>query len=246
MYDLSGAHNNCRIRYAIYEGPLTYESTTGFAFRRKNSDQFDIYSFAGKMATVTVPIVSTQELNGEINILFSQNMLDIDDGWESIVNYSLFDNYVDTSFFKVYDDDKTELLADNGIVSYGFDGKNTYVLVGSHIRFSSSHIKAWQFRTNIQNSSSQNLAKKAASQSPIQIIGHSGGDYRVTLSPTNGNQIDFQMFDLMGRCVFARKINNLISPVTFTVHENIIPASPFITKVSDGENNYYKRQVPVR
>lgn len=88
LYDLSGAHNNCRIRYAIYEGPLTYESTTGIAFRRKNSDQFDIYSFAGKMATVTVPIVSTQELNGEINILFSRNMLDNDDGWESIVNYS--------------------------------------------------------------------------------------------------------------------------------------------------------------
>jgi hypothetical protein len=222
---ISGSHGNTMLAWV---------------FRKKNSNQYDIYSFEGKCGTSTIPETSYPD-DGASGIL-SQTMIDDDVGWESIVNYHWYKDNIACNKFKVFDDNGTELLSDSGNGAYGFDGKNTYI-----VSCTDYHIKSWRFRTNIMNTSSSSLAKtKAVQSSPMQIYGLSGGDYRVTLSPSNGNQLSFQMFDLMGRCVLSKQINNLTSPVSFIIPENNVPKSPFIAKVNDGNQSFYKKQIPVR
>jgi hypothetical protein len=169
-------------------------------------------------------------------------MIDDDAGWESIVNYNSYSGDSRIFGFKVFDDNGTVLLSDSGSGVYGFDGNSTFVVI-----YNNYHIKTWRFRTNIMNSSAPSLAKtKVVQTSPMQVFGLSGGDYRVTLSPTNGNQNNFQMFDLMGRCLLTKQIDNITSPVSFIIPENSVPNSPFITKVNDGNQSFYKKQIPVR
>jgi hypothetical protein len=119
------------------------------AFKRKSSNQFDLYSFDGKIATSTVPFIN----ESEPSISFSRTMLDDDGGWESIVNYSIVtnDNIINpklADFFKVFDNDGTELLADSGRAYYGFDGNNTYVITWNN-PYGNSFYDSWRFRTNI-------------------------------------------------------------------------------------------------
>jgi hypothetical protein len=233
----------------IVTGPFTisaitqgsYRTMMASAFRKKNSNQYDIYSFEGKCGSSIIPVVDAP--NYSSSVLLSQTMIDDDAGWESIINYTLYtDNGYHSYDFKVFDDSGAELLSDSGRGVYGFDGNSTYV-----VKYGDYHIKSWRFRTNIMNTSAPSLAKtKVVQTSPMQVFGLSGGDYRVTLSPTNGNQINFQMFDLMGRCLLTKQIDNITSPVSFIIPENSVPKSPFITKVNDGNQSFYKKQIPVR
>lgn len=210
------------------------------AFLKKNSKQFDIYSFGGKIGTSVIPIIRETAIS--CNIIFSCNMIDDDAGWEAIVNMSK-DNGI--GFF-VFDDDGTQLLADSGSAYYGFDGNNTYIVTYS-TKYGNYIYDSWRFRTNLSVESPKSLAKtKLIQSSPMQIYGLSGGDYRVTLSPSSGNQITFQMFDLLGRCVFDKQIQNLTSPVSFTVPEANVPNSPFIAKVNDGNGSVVKKLIPVK
>ena len=171
-------------------------------------------------------------------------MIDGDDGWESIVNYKDVLDY-SRSNFKVFDENGNELLAESGIAMYGFDGKNTYVVVMTGVL--PLGIKSWQFRTDVLDQNSKSLAKtKSIHQAQMQIYGLSDGNYKVSLIPSSGNQVQFQMFDLMGRCIFSKQLENLKTPVTFTIPESNIPNSPFIAKVKDGNETLYKKQIPVR
>jgi hypothetical protein len=216
------------------------------AFLKKNSNQYDIYSFIGKIGTTIVPILNDPDKR-IYKITFSCEMLDNDASWETIVNYGVKDNNgTYNRLFKIFDDDGTELLADSGYARYGFDGNNTYV-VTYYGGFDKFRIDSWRFRTNISSDSPKTLAKtKTMQSSSMQIYDLPGGDYRVTLTPSSGNQINFQMFDLLGRCVFDKQIENLNRPVSFTVPEGNIPNSPFIAKVNDGNSTIVKKQIPVK
>jgi len=92
-------------------------------FRKKNTNQYDIYSFNGKLATTIIPELNIRE--NSYMFYFSCKMVDDDDGWETLLNC---DDRVRTKrYFKVLDDDGTELLADSGYARYGFDGNSTYI-----------------------------------------------------------------------------------------------------------------------
>jgi hypothetical protein len=214
-------------------------------FRKKNSNQIDIYSFNGKIGTTVLPMCNEKNTTDVIEeIVLSCTMLDDDIEWESLVTYRK--QSVAGLFFKVFDHDGTEILADSGPAFYGFDGNNTYIvmLTGNIFRL---NYDTWRFRTNISSESPKTLSKtKSIQSSPMQIYGLPGGDYRVTLSPSSGNQINFQMFDLLGRCVFDKQIENLNRSVSFTVPEGNVPNSPFIAKVNDGNNTVVKKQIPVK
>jgi hypothetical protein len=176
-------------------------------------------------------------------------MIDDDNEWESLVNYRIQSGTGTTSaYFKVFDHNGTEILADSGMAFYGFDGNNTYIVnLTGNIFGRRLNYDSWLFRTNISTESPKTLAKaKSIQQSPMQIYGLPGGDYRVTLTPSSGNQINFQMFDLLGRCVFDKQIENLNRPVSFTVPEGNVPNSPFIAKFNDGNNSIVKKQIPVK
>lgn len=211
-------------------------------FRKKNTNQYDIYSFNGKIATTIIPESNIKEIS--YTFYFSCKMVDDDDGWETLLNCD--DLVRNKQYFKVLDDDGTEMLSDSGFAYYGFDGNSTYVTTCQQ-GLKIYNYDSWRFRTNIMSPSNQPLAKTKSSQAlPMQIYGLTGGDYRVTLSPSNGNQMNFQMFDLIGRCVFSKKIDNPTSPVTFTVPAGNVPNSPFIAKVNDGNGSFYKKQIPVK
>ncbi|HEX2956890.1 MAG TPA: hypothetical protein VHO70_08655 [Chitinispirillaceae bacterium] len=214
------------------------------SWQKRGTKQVDIYSFNGKIGTTIIPIIN--EVSSDLmHVILSRTMVDDDDGWEALVNYHSENN---TNYkFIVYEEDGTVLLADSGSALYGFDGNNTYVVQWNILNTRHITYDSWRFRTNISAESPKSLAKtKSIQQSPMQIYGLSGGDYRVTLSPSSGNQINFQMFDLLGRCVFDKQIGNLNRPVTFTVPEENVPNSPFIAKVNDGNNSVVKKQIPVK
>jgi hypothetical protein len=205
------------------------------AYQKKNSNQVDFYSYTGKIGTSIVPID-----NKPVRlILFSRNMLDEDANWESIVQYMSPEGFY---ISKVFDDDGTELLSDSSALYYGFDGNSTYVTGG----YFDYYFKAWRFRTNIASSSPSLAKSQAMSPGLMTIYGQDNGNYRVTLSPSSGNQVNFQMFDLLGRCVFSKQINNITSPQTFTIPESNVPNSPFIAEATDKSGSYYKKQIPVR
>jgi hypothetical protein len=215
------------------------------AFRKKNSNQFDLYTFSGKIGTSVVPIINGYDIYVS-SIIFSRDLVDDDASWESIINYrkeSVSDLSIKT--FKVFDDDGTELLADTLNAYYGFDGNSTYIIACNGERQNFSY-DSWRFRTNIASSSSSLAKAQAVSTGLMRIYGQDDGNYRVTLSPSSGNQVNFQMFDLLGRCVFSKQINNITSPQSFTIPESNIPNSPFIAKVSDKNGSLYKKQIPVR
>jgi hypothetical protein len=208
-------------------------------FLKKNSNKIDIYSLNGYIGSSVIPIIKEEKV---FQILLSCKIIDDDDGWESIVWYSK--NEIEI-YFKVFDDAGDELLADSGRALYAADLNNTFVVTWRPGSF--PYYDSWRFRTNLSSESPKSLAKtKSIQSSPMQIYGLSGGDYRVTLSPSSGNQINFQMFDLLGRCVFDKQIQNLTSPVSFTVPEENVPNSPFIAKVNDGNGSVVKKQIPVK
>lgn len=216
------------------------------AFNKKNSNQFDLYSFSGKIGTSIIPIINDSDTYVN-HISFSRNMIDEDNGWESIVQYQHFirnyGTFIDS--FKVFDDDGTELLADSGKAYYGFDGNSTYVITwGSN--YGTSNYDSWRFRTNISSSAPSLSKTQVSSQGLMRIFGQDNGNYRVTLSPSSGNQVKFQMFDLLGRCIFSKQINNITSSQTFTIPESDVPKSPFIAKFSDKNGSYFKKEIPVK
>jgi len=212
------------------------------AFLKKNSNQFDFYSYTGKIGTSVIPGINDPNLIIHF-ISFSRTMLDEDSNWESIVQYRL--DTTDLICSKVFDDDGTELLSDISRLNYGIDGKNTYVVSDYNSNYGKYSLKAWRFRTNI--ASAYPLAKsQATSPGLMTIYGQDNGNYRVTLSPSSGNQVNFQMFDLLGRCIFSKQINNITSTQTFTIPESNVPNTPFIAKVKDKKEVVYKKQIPVR
>ena len=212
------------------------------SFLKKNSNQYDLYSFAGRIGTSVIPIIRDSD-KIITDVGFSCKMIDDDDSWESIVLYYPLGKY-EERYYKVFDHDGTELLADSGSAFYGFDGNSTYVI--NYKGRDDYMTDSWRFRTNLASSSPSLPKTRAATPGLMRIYGQNDGNYRVTLSPSSGNQINFQMFDLLGKCVFSKKINNLTTPQSFVVPGSNVPQSPFIAKVSDKNGSNCKKQIPVR
>jgi hypothetical protein len=222
------------------ELPVSHEFTafsTGFfltAYKKKNSDQYDIYSFSGKIGSITIP----DSLWSNTRILFSQTFIDADQDWECLVKDII--SLKSFNGFKVLDNDGTELLADTGNCYYGYDGQNTYVLDPRV-----NGCKAWRFRANVSSASPNGLTKTAAMPHAMMTFGPTG-DYRIRLAPSSGGKTSVSLFDMLGRCVFSRDIGNLTSPVNFTIPENNVPPSPFITKVQNEKGAVLRKEIPVR
>jgi hypothetical protein len=210
-----------------------------FACRKKNTEQFDIFSFGGKIGTVTIP----NTIGSIINVLLSQTFIDEDAEWESIVDYHLPQDT--RNLFKVLDGNGVVLLSDTGSGRYGFDGQNTYVVTQSESALKTT-VKAWRFRTNVSVASPNTLAKSASAIPHAMMTYGPTGDYRVTIAPTGGGKTSVQVFDMLGRTVFSKNIDNIISPVSFTIPERGLPQSPFIAKVKDEKGMVVKREIPIK
>jgi len=146
------------------------------ALLKKNSNQFDLYSFNGKIGTSVIPMI--REPGYFFFVAFSCTMIDGDSDWETLVNYYRSDNIEDREYyFKVFDNDGTELLSNSGQAFYGSDGNSTFVIKYQQ-NFSSTEpwMDTWRFRTNI--SFSPTLSKTKASPPGImQIYGQDNGSY---------------------------------------------------------------------
>jgi hypothetical protein len=221
-------------------GDLRFELVTQ-AFLKKNSTQIDLFSFSGKCGSINIPSLQDSTFDKAI---FSQTFLDNDPGWELL---ALFNSTLSSKLphFILFDDDGTEVLSDEGIAKLGFDGQNTYVVKGS-MNYGNT-IKSWRFRTNINPSGGSLLKKSASTTAPMMMTyGMPDGGYRVTLAPSSGGTTQMQMFDLAGRCLFSKQIENVTRPVSFIVPENNVPQTPFITKVSNSSGAAVKKELIVK
>jgi hypothetical protein len=203
------------------------------ALKLKNSNQYDIYALEGKAGTVTINIPSNAYT---CLAIISQTILDNDDGWEYILNY--VDTITGHWMFTVVDDNNAVLLSDSGMANYGFDGQNTYVM--SYLNDGS--LKIWKFRSNV-SSASPGLAKTSASAAPIMALMPSG-DFRINLAPSANGQTSIQLFDMLGRLVFAKNIQDMRTQTSYVIPSNNIPKSPFITKVNNGNGVFYQKEIP--
>ena len=206
------------------------------ALKLKNSSQYDIYALEGKVGTVTINVPNGAEA---ISAIISQTILDNDDGWEYILNY--LDTLSGLDMFSVVDDNNAVLLSDSGFANYGFDGQNTYVV---SFLVNGLPNKVWKFRSNIA-SISPGLAKTSASAAPIMALMPSG-NFRINLAPSANGQTSIQLFDMLGRLVFAKNIQDMKTQTSYVIPSNNIPKSPFMTKVNNGNGVFYQKEIPAR
>lgn len=205
LYDLQVS--NFQVNRLI-RGPATINFSPEYvpvaAYRRKNSDCFDIYSFEGKCGTSRIPLVNDSSYS--YWIFFSCTMIDEDTGWESMVNiYEFYE-----ASFKIYDEDGVEILSDSGHAYYGFDGNNTYVLNPNPVP-----IKTWRFRTNIVSSSSSLAKSKNISNSQMQVFGNF---LKASLSPAKDGSIGLEIYDLSGNLLSSKLITDISESVTFPIY----------------------------
>jgi hypothetical protein len=203
------------------------------ALKLKNSNQYDIYALEGKEGTVTINIPSNA-IN--CHAIISQTILDNDNGWEYILNY--VDTITGHWMFTIIDDNNAVLLSDSGSANYGFDGQNTYVISYS---FDGSY-KVWKFRSNV-SSTSPGLAKTSASAAPIMALMPSG-NFRINLAQSSNGQTSIQLFDMLGRLVFAKNIQDMKTQTSYVIPSTNIPKSPFMTKVNNGNGVFYQKEIP--
>jgi hypothetical protein len=203
-------------------------SFRAIVWKKLNSDQYDIFSYSGKVGSVTIPQSLELEFGGYA--LISQTIVDNDNGWEYIANLN--------RNFKVIDDNGTVMLADSGFAFYGYDGQNTYV--GSNW----NSLKIWKFRSNI-NASNPPVAKSTTSApAPMMILGEQG-DFRVTLEASKNGQTTFQIFDMLGRQVYCKFIQENKLKTSFIIPSQVIPNSPFVARVINSDGTYIKKEVPI-
>jgi hypothetical protein len=210
-----------------------------FLLHKKNSNQYDIFSFKGKTGSIIIPQQDTITFKVSA-ITLSQKFVDNDDGWDYIIN--CYNRTTDVKSFNLFDENGNILLSDCGEAFYGFDGENTYV---SSICYNNSSsvattLKTWRFRTNITTSLSQGgLAKRTTGQ-PNQIMYFGvAGDLRVNLQPVGGGKTSIQLFDMLGKQVYSKTIENITQPISFIISSDQVPHSPFISNI---ENEHYAFQ----
>ena len=212
------------------------------AYRKKNSNKFDIYSIYGKCGSSIAQLTNDTEYFHIIS--FSRSILDNDSGWEAIVIYYV--RPMKVLYAKVFDDDGTEILSDSGqYLTYDFDGNDTYVTC-TYDLVNEKRMRAWRFRTNVFSSSSVPVSRtKPVNFQQIQISEMIGGNYRVSIKNVSDDVVNFQMVNLLGKQLFS-KINNHSSAIIFTIPEKNTPRGPFITKIKDGDNTTYTKHLFVK
>lgn len=205
----------------------------GLILKKKNSDQYDIFSYTGKTGSLTIP----QTLIDQAYYVFiSQTILDSDNGWEILVDCM---NNGPSYTYTVLDDNNSVLLADSGFATYGYDGQNTYICAQWN------GYKIWRFRTNLSQNASQPLAKSAVgTPGPIMSLMPSG-DLRVSLQPAAGGT-SIQIFDFLGRQIFQKTVSDIKKTTTFTIPSSDIPNSPFITKVNNEKGSFVQKKNPAK
>jgi hypothetical protein len=211
-------------------------------YQKKGSDQYDIFSFFGKIGSMTIPSLANAR---NYWIIFSQTLINADTNFECIVNFQP-NNNVDTTYsFKVFDNKGNQLLSDKGVAGYGFDGQNTYIISLPLIIEGNRNYtwKIWKFRSNI-SSRSKSLSKTAATHGPMMTYMPSG-DLRVNLQPVSGGT-SIQIFDMLGRQLFNETIQNINKPTTINIPASGMPNSPFVAKVNNSNGSYIKKGMPAR
>jgi hypothetical protein len=80
----------------------------------------------------------------------------------------------------------------------------------------------------------------------MMTFGASTGEYRVSLQPAGGGKTSMQLFDMIGRTIFTKIIDDITRPVTFTVPQDNVPRTPFIAKFQDENGLTVQKKIPVR
>jgi hypothetical protein len=217
-----------------------------FTLERRNSDIIDIFARTGKIGSCRIN-KDLYNQYGDNPPRITQKVFDSDDGWEI-----LYQNYFGVL---LVDDDGTTLFkygdgVANDTIRYsssiGFDGNSTYICIQTLTNSFLRPYKLYRFRTNISPTSPHTLTKKAVVPNTMMVFGASSGDYQVSLIPTGGGKTTVQLFDMLGRLVFEKRIDDLTKPVSFSIPAEQSSRTPFITRVQDQNGTVLKKEIPVR
>jgi hypothetical protein len=218
-------------------GPEAFIYGIVYGFRVKETNRIDIFTdFYQKIGTIIIPDQPTGKKTS--TIYFSQKYLDEDIGWEFMINY--YDTVNDDDSFKVIDETGTVILSEDGYASYGCDGQNTYIYA---LQQNERSYKVWKFRSNIA-SASHPLSKTTSTPGPMMAYMPSG-DFRVSLQPVTGGT-SIQIFDMLGRQIFQKSIQNIREPTSFIIPSSGMPSTPFVTRVNNNNGSFVKKGIPVR
>ena len=88
-------------------------------------------------------------------------------------------------------------------------------------------------------------AKSTSVPLPMMTYG-STGNYRISFEPSGSGMTTVQLFDLLGKQIFAKTIDKITRPMSFTIPESDMPRTPFVAKVRDNNGTAVRREVPVR
>ena len=199
-------------------------------------------SVTGKIGSIVIPssfIVNNPECYPLV--LLSRTFVDADDEWEYIVNIYC----VEGKHFPVHEEDGTLLLEDFNTASFRYDGKSTHTIQEAWLN-SLFNYKYWRCRTLPASSSTPALAKTAASGPLLLMTFGAAGDYRISFEPANGGKTTVQLFDMLGKLIFAKTIDEIRKPVSFTISGSDVPRTPFLAKVRDNNGTTVRRELPVR
>ena len=234
------------VRGPLFVGTgVTFEEGLGLfdillCYQKKGTEQFDVFSFNGKCGSIKIPSSAFPSEAHLISIFISQTYLDADADFECLVSYYFPDpNIAMPTYFKALDEDGNQILSDSGTAGYGFDGRDTYVWTITDNRT----IKTWRFRTNVSYAS-RPLAKTNIFPGPMMACLPSG-DFRVNLQPSSGGT-SVQIFDMLGRQVFNKIVQNIKESMSFNIPSRDIPNSPFVARVNNQSGSFIKKEIPVR
>jgi hypothetical protein len=223
---------------------IYYPGTLYAAFRKKDSTAVDIFSLSGKVGSVNLPPQSRDFNTQGFIYLFSQTIVDADEGWECLRIRPGSDGP-----FILFDEDGSQLLSDLGFAFYGFDGKDTYVITTQSpgdVYFQPLAWKCWRFRTDVAAAQPGSLQKKTVSfPQPMMAFGPAG-KFQISLLPAGGGPTSVRLFDCMGRLVYDRTVEDINKPTTVNISKFDVPKTPFIAKVRDGNGSIARKQIPVR
>ncbi len=220
-------------------------------YHKKNSDQFDFLSFSGKVGSMVIPgtILPKQTETSEFStqLLFSRTFIDADEGWECIINYQKNDGNPDADFFRVVDNDGTQLFSDSGSAFYSYDGCSTYIFRRLNPLTYHPSTRYWRCRTDLLADAAPRALSKSAASGPLLMTAFMpAGGYRISFAPSAGGKTTVQLFDMLGKLVFSKNVGEITRPVSFTVPEAGMPQTPFIAKFANEKGTVVRKEIPVR
>lgn len=85
----------------------------------------------------------------------------------------------------------------------------------------------------------------AAAPLPMMMFGASG-NFQINLQPAGGGKTSVQLYDFLGRLLYAKTIDDISVPTRINIPERNVPKTTFAVKIKDDKRSTVQTAFPVR